>query len=47
MALLKGLLTEHVAKDIQSVRITVKRSVDRANAAYFFTVSETVEIDLR
>ena len=42
---MKGLLIEHVDKDIRAVRISVRRSVDRANAAYFFTISETRTCD--
>ena len=45
MALLKGLLIEHVDEDIRAVRISVTTSVDRANAAYFFTISETRRCD--
>ena len=45
LALLKGLLIEHVAEDIRAVRIPVRRSVDRANAAYFFTILETRTCD--
>ena len=37
MALIKGLLIEHVAEDIRAVRIPVGRSVDRANTSYFFS----------